>query len=187
MSRFVPILIGVLVLNLGAASPVAAARTLSVQFTALGTATTDGCVEGGDPPCAETTVVSISGTVSGSPSPFGEINGFKSGNAVVSGHLEIRTDSYDAGTGCYMTMRGTLVSAVGRNVREAFAFVLSGVFCPGFAVGTFGVDSSATDLSLFRGATGSGDFQMRHGFTDLSISRTSAFDVGFNGSIGVRR
>ncbi len=185
MNRFAT-LIGVMLLTVGSATPVAAARSFPIVFSAFGTATIDGC-EGGDPPCAETTVVSFSGTVSGRPSPFSEIKGFRSGTAAVSGTLQIWNDSHDPDTGCYMTMLGTLVASVGRNDREAFGLALRGVFCPGAGAGTFEVDAGTTELSLFRGASGSGTFQMRHGFADLSTRSSSAADVSFDGSITVRR
>ncbi len=187
MTRLVPILVGVMVLTVGLASPAAAARQIPITFTAFGTATIEGCAEGGDPPCAATTVVSLSANVAGSPSPFSEIKGFKPGTAVVSGRLEIRMDSYDPDTGCYMTMLGRLVTSVGRNDREALALTVTGGFCPGGGDNSFNVDPSTTGISLFRGAGGSGVVGMQHTFTDLSTPGTSAVALTFLGSVTVRR
>jgi hypothetical protein len=161
-----------------------AARTVLIQLTGDGTAAVE-CLEGGAPPCAETALIELDGTVSGSP--FDDVKGVKP-PILLAGTLEVRTATLDPVTGCYHDVLGVLAFSVARgpNGKLAFELDVRGVFCHGGFTGTFEVDPSGSQVSAFRNSTGTGVMILTTD-VDPATADSGVFTVAFSGTMALVR
>jgi len=185
MKRFVILLSAVALLLAASAAPVSA-RLLPIALTGTGSATVEACGDATPPPCEETVIVSVALEVGGSL--LDEVKGVKDA-WVLTGSLEIPVASLDPNSGCYTATLGNLQLGVPRGsqvVRQAFALVVSGSFCPGSFIGTFAVDASDAEIALFRGSVGTGVILLQHAL-DVSAAGSSPASMDMSGSMETRR
>lgn len=179
---------GLLLHAAGAAAGKPPSGQQSITLSGTGTSVVDGCVDGGTPPCAGTTRVQYVGEVSGSP--FSAVSQFQQPEDF-SGHLDLPAASLNPDTGCFENITGSFRLVVYRNGprgRVAFDLAAQGSYCGNASahsfVGTYVVDSSASQERIFRDAVGNGTMVLTDDL-DLSVPDVGVFTTQILGTLAL--